>query len=160
MRAPFFSPLRFLTRVHFFVAGSLLQGARSVCVRGREYSAFRVDVKKAELRTGGAIARGGASTVYHGEWLGRRVAVKRPRLPTTADMDRFHAELQLLEALHGEAHIMPALVASAHPPEYSIVFPLMENGTLEDLLHKQRCAPTAGAKRPSAQYSQCAEFGP
>lgn len=131
------------------------KGARSVCVRGREYSAFRVDVKKAELRTGGAIARGGASTVYHGEWLGRRVAVKRPRLPTTADMDRFHAELQLLEALHGEAHIMPALVASAHPPEYSIVFPLMENGTLEDLLHKQRCAPTlATVVRHGAQLAR------
>lgn len=112
------------------------------CVRGNEYTSFRVDLPKGEVVTAGELARGGASTVYYGEWAGRRVAVKRPKLATTADMDRFHSELGMLERLAGHKYMLTCVAARAHPPDYSFYFPLMENGTLESMLHEQRCAPT------------------
>ena len=66
------------------------------CVRGRDYSGVRVDVKASEVTLGYEVARGGASVVFRGAFGGQQVAVKRPSLSSRAEMDRYHRELQLL----------------------------------------------------------------
>ena len=70
--------------------------AVSRCVRGREFARVRVDVSAKEVLVLEALAVGGCSTVYRGTFSGAAVAVKKPKLATKADMDRYHRELQLL----------------------------------------------------------------
>lgn len=70
--------------------------APSRSVRGREFVTLRVDVAASEVALAGEVARGGASVVFRGVFAGLPVAVKAPRLATTADMDRYHTELELL----------------------------------------------------------------
>ena len=65
-------------------------------VRGEEYTRVRVDVAASELQVGEELARGGAATVYRGQFEGCAVAIKKPVLSTRADMDRYHKELQLV----------------------------------------------------------------
>ena len=72
------------------------EGAVSACVRGNQYRGVRVDVKAGEVQLLGVLAQGGASTVYRGLFAGAHVAVKKPRLATVTDMDRYHTELRLL----------------------------------------------------------------
>ena len=72
------------------------EGAVTKCVRGTEYWGVRVDVRSAEVQLLGVLAEGGASTVYRGLFAGAHVAVKKPRLATVTDMDRYHTELRLL----------------------------------------------------------------
>lgn len=45
------------------------------------------------------IARGAESIVYEATLNGQRVAVKKPILSTSQDIDKFHKELQLLWSL-------------------------------------------------------------
>lgn len=42
------------------------------------------------------IARGAESIVYEGRLDGKKVAVKKPTLSTSEELDKFHMELQLL----------------------------------------------------------------
>jgi predicted Ser/Thr protein kinase len=89
-------------------------------VRGVEYSRVRVDVGAKEVQLVGELARGGTSTVYRGLYGGTTVAVKKPRLATVADMDRYHKELQLLRQAAEQGRTLgapqPPAVWSAHPP--------------------------------------------
>ena len=72
---------------------------------------------------------------------GAPVAVKRPKLPTKAEIDRYHVELRLmLELTHD--HILPLLAAHARPPEYFLVFPYQENGSVASLVHEQGWRPS------------------
>ena len=81
------------------------------------------------------IHDGPASAVFLGRFNGAPVAVKRPKLPTKADIDRYHVELRLmLELTHD--HILPLLAAHARPPEYFLVFPYQENGSVASLVHE------------------------
>jgi hypothetical protein len=73
-------------------------------VRGDEYSRVRVDVAASELTLGAELARGGASVVFAGSFGGARVAIKRPKLRTRADMDRYHKELQLVRREAAQKH--------------------------------------------------------
>jgi hypothetical protein len=68
--------------------------APTKCIRGNVYSDTRVDVAAAEISLGTEIARGGGGVVYRGTFGGVAVAVKKPKLSTTDDMDRYHRELQ------------------------------------------------------------------
>lgn len=52
-------------------------------------------------------------------WAGRDVAVKVPRMGTTADMQRFRKEVSLMAALGGEQHhIMPILGTHSAVPTH------------------------------------------
>ena len=77
--------------------------AASRSVRGDEYARVRVDVAASELTLGPELASGGASVVFSGTFAGARVAIKRPRLRTRADMDRYHKELQLVRHASADA---------------------------------------------------------
>ena len=70
--------------------------APSRSVRGDAYEGLRVDVAASELKLGAELARGGEGVVYRGDFGGAPVAIKKPRLGTRADMDRYHKELQLV----------------------------------------------------------------
>ena len=87
------------------------------------------------------IHDGPASAVFLGRFNGAPVAVKRPKLPTKAEIDRYHVELRLmLELTHD--HILPLLAAHARPPEYFLVFPYQENGSVASLVHEQGWRPS------------------
>lgn len=87
------------------------------------------------------IHDGPASAVFLGRFNGAPVAVKRPKLPTKAEIDRYHVELRLmLELTHD--HILPLLAAHARPPEYYLVFPYQENGSVSSLVHDQGWRPS------------------
>ena len=87
------------------------------------------------------IHDGPASAVFLGRFNGAPVAVKRPKLPTKAEIDRYHVELRLmLELTHD--HILPLLAAHARPPEYYLVFPYQENGSVASLVHDQGWRPS------------------
>ena len=87
------------------------------------------------------IHDGPASAVFLGRFNGAPVAVKRPKLPTKADIDRYHVELRLmLELTHD--HILPLLAAHARPPEYFLVFPYQENGSVASLVHEMGWRPS------------------
>ena len=143
-------------------ASSAVAASRSV--RGDEYARVRVDVAASELTLGPELASGGASVVFSGTFAGARVAVKRPRLRTRADMDRYHKELQLVRHAHAcaaaacgrwlaagarlltlrgarstleHANVLGIVAARAWPPEYYLIFPLMARRRLRGAA---RCA--------------------
>jgi hypothetical protein len=82
------------------------------CVRGAEYTRVRVDVRASEVTLLGELTKGGSSTVYRGLFGGSHVAVKKPKLATRADMDRYHKELQLLRRVL----LLSLLSATPHSP--------------------------------------------
>eukprot|EP00955_Chlamydomonas_euryale_P067801 359937-Chlamydomonas_euryale.AAC.27 len=69
------------------------------------------------------ISQGVESTVYSGVFRGVDVAVKRLKLSTAADLDRFRSELILLSQICHE-NVVSLLGAKALPPDYMMVLPL------------------------------------
>ncbi|CAK7339874.1 unnamed protein product [Dovyalis caffra] len=63
------------------------------------------------------IAKGAESVVYEAILDGRKVAVKKPILSTSEDIDKFHKELQLLCKLDHPG-IAKLVAAHAKPPNY------------------------------------------
>jgi serine/threonine protein phosphatase PrpC/serine/threonine protein kinase len=90
------------------------------------------------------IHDGPASAVFLGRFNSMPVAVKRPKLPTKADIDRYHVELRLMLELRHE-NILPLLAAHARPPEYFLLFPYQENGSVSALVHELGWRPSWGA---------------
>ncbi|GJX70288.1 kinase and PP2C-like domain-containing protein [Tanacetum coccineum] len=89
------------------------------------------------------IARGGESVVYDGMLDGERVAVKKPVLSTSEDINRFHKELQLLCKLNHEG-IAKLVAAHARPPNYMFFFKFYECGNLSQKLHVEEWSPRIG----------------
>ena len=63
---------------------------------------------------------------------------------TQAEIDRYHVELRLMLSLN-HPNILTLCGARASPPEYYLLFPYQENGSVSRLVHDQRWAPTWGA---------------
>ena len=63
---------------------------------------------------------------------------------TQAEIDRYHVELRLMLSLN-HPNILTLCGARASPPEYYLLFPYQENGSVSRLVHEQRWAPTWGA---------------
>ncbi|KAJ8759790.1 hypothetical protein K2173_009891 [Erythroxylum novogranatense] len=80
------------------------------------------------------IAKGAQSVVYEGFLDGRKVAVKKPVLSTSEDLDKFHKELQLLCAIDHPG-IAKLVAAHAKPPNYMLFFDFYESGNLSGKLH-------------------------
>ncbi|WCJ28712.1 protein kinase family protein / protein phosphatase 2C (PP2C) family protein [Euphorbia peplus] len=87
------------------------------------------------------IARGGESVVYQGILDGKKVAVKKPILSTSQDIDKFHKELQLLCTLDHPG-IARLVAAHAKPPNYMFFFELYEFGNLAGKLHVEEWCPS------------------
>ncbi|CAI5963616.1 unnamed protein product [Closterium sp. NIES-65] len=112
------------------------------CVRGCCVSTtLKLNVPKAEIKTGPLIAKGPESSVYEGSYLEQPVALKKPRLSTSEDMDRFHKELKLLSSLK-HPHIASLLAARAYPPDYVLIFTLHRGGNLHEALHTKQWKPS------------------
>ncbi|XP_058003174.1 protein kinase and PP2C-like domain-containing protein isoform X2 [Hevea brasiliensis] len=86
------------------------------------------------------IARGAESVVYEGILDGRKVAVKKPILSTSDDIDKFHKELQLLCTLDHPG-IAKLVAAHAKPPNYLFFFEFYESGNLAGKLHVEEWSP-------------------
>ncbi|XP_070047986.1 protein kinase and PP2C-like domain-containing protein isoform X1 [Nicotiana tomentosiformis] len=87
------------------------------------------------------IARGAESVVYEAILDGKRVAVKKPILSTSEDIDKFHKELQLLCKLDHPG-IAKLLAAHAKPPNYMFFFEFYESGNLAGKLHVDEWSPS------------------
>ncbi|KAL5123924.1 Protein kinase and PP2C-like domain-containing protein [Glycine soja] len=87
------------------------------------------------------IARGSESVVYEGTLDGTRVAVKKPILSTSEDINKFHKELQLLCKLDHPGIATP-IAAHAKPPNYMFFFKLFESPNLAQKLHVEEWIPT------------------
>lgn len=86
------------------------------------------------------IARGAESIVYEGSLDGRKVAVKKPILSTSDDLNNFHRQLQLLCKLDHPG-IATLVAANAKPPNYMFFFPFFESCNLSDKLHVEEWSP-------------------
>lgn len=87
------------------------------------------------------IARGAESVVYEGTLDGTKVAVKKPILSTSEDINKFHKELQLLCKLDHPG-IATLIAAHAKPPNYLFFFKLYESLNLAQKLHVEEWIPT------------------
>ncbi|KAL7583380.1 hypothetical protein Lser_V15G42657 [Lactuca serriola] len=87
------------------------------------------------------IARGAESVVYDATLEGKRVAVKKPVLSTSDDINKFHKELQLLCKLNHQG-IATLVAAHARPPNYMFFFKLYEFGNLSQKLHVEEWNPS------------------
>lgn len=113
------------------------------------------------------IAKGSESVVYEAILNGKKVAVKKPILATSDDLDRFHKELQLLWSVYSFIHlfisylsfiefisvvfgesklddlgIATLVAAHAKPPNYMFFFQFYESGDLAGKLHVQEWIPS------------------
>lgn len=86
------------------------------------------------------IARGAESIVYDATLDGERVAVKKPILSTSEDINKFHKELQLLCKLNHQG-IAKLVAAHARPPNYMFFFKFYEFGNLSQKLHVEEWSP-------------------
>ncbi|KAJ9694289.1 hypothetical protein PVL29_010002 [Vitis rotundifolia] len=86
------------------------------------------------------IARGAESVVYEACLDGKKVAVKKPILSTSQDIDKFHKELQLLCKLDHPG-IAKLVAAHAKPPNYMFFFEFYESGNLAEKLHVEEWSP-------------------
>ncbi|XP_010244437.1 PREDICTED: protein kinase and PP2C-like domain-containing protein [Nelumbo nucifera] len=86
------------------------------------------------------IARGSESVVYEGILDGKRVAVKKPILSTSEDLDKFHKELQMLCKLDHPG-IATLVAAHARPPNYMFFFQFYESRNLAEQLHVEEWNP-------------------
>ena len=71
----------------------------------------------------GEVARGPNSVVTMGTFRNRRVAIKKPRLPTSTELERFKKELRLM-ARCSHPSVLPVVAAKLLPPDYLLVTPL------------------------------------
>lgn len=86
------------------------------------------------------VAKGAESVVYGAVLDGRKVAVKKPILSTSEDIDKFHKELQLLCKLDHPG-IAKLVAAHAKPPNYMFFFEFYESGNLSEKLHVEEWSP-------------------
>lgn len=63
-------------------------------------AAVPLSIAASELSLGKQLSEGAESVVYEGVFRGQPVAVKKLRLSTSADLDRFRSELKLLAQLN------------------------------------------------------------
>ncbi|KAJ0042619.1 hypothetical protein Pint_18436 [Pistacia integerrima] len=87
------------------------------------------------------IARGAESVVYEAALDGRKVAVKKPILSTSEDLDKFHKELQLLCKLDHPG-LAKMVAAHAKPPNYMFFFEFYESRNLSEKLHVEEWSPS------------------
>ncbi|PNH05269.1 Protein kinase and PP2C-like domain-containing protein [Tetrabaena socialis] len=94
-----------------------------------------------DLAMGAKLCEGAESIVYRGTWAGHPVAIKKFRITSSADLDRFKSELTILSSLNHPA-VVPLLGARAMPPDYMLVLPLAGGGNLRNALHERGWRPS------------------
>uniref|UniRef100_A0A5B7B548 Protein kinase domain-containing protein n=1 Tax=Davidia involucrata TaxID=16924 RepID=A0A5B7B548_DAVIN len=114
----------------------------NTCIRGCCLSeSIPLHLPPSSYSLSSPIARGAQSVVYEGTLDGKRVAVKKPILSTSEDIDKFHKELQLLCKLHHPG-IATLVAAHAKPPNYMFFFHFYESRNLAEKLHVEEWNPS------------------
>ncbi|KAK8468182.1 hypothetical protein PHAVU_007G244300 [Phaseolus vulgaris] len=114
----------------------------NTCIRGCcTSSSIPLHLPPASYTLLSPIARGAESVVHEGTLDGMRVAVKKPILSTSEDINKFHKELQLLCKLDHPG-IATLIAAHAKPPTYMFFFKLYESPNLAQKLHVEEWIPT------------------
>ncbi|KAK4784844.1 hypothetical protein SAY86_019212 [Trapa natans] len=113
----------------------------NTCIRGCCSSkSIPLHLPPSSYILGAPIARGAESVVYEGTLNGKKVAVKKPVLSTSEDIDKFHKELQLLCKVDHPG-ITTLIAAHAKPPNYMFFFEFYESRNLADKLHVEEWNP-------------------
>ena len=110
-----------------------------------------VDAKNPSSKTAIKMFQSDQSDVYLSRIDAKPVAIKLPKLRTKTDIDRYHAELRIVSSLK-HANVCQIVGARAWPPEYALVFPWCENGSVHQAIHRNRWVPNLGAT-----YKVCAQ---
>ena len=100
-----------------------------------------VDARGEVITRGDALAIGPLSVVYRGRFGARAIAIKAPKLRTSREIDRYHAELRMMLEMRHE-RVVACVGARARPPSYELFFEFMENGAVDDVMYKQGWTPT------------------
>ncbi|GLT77820.1 hypothetical protein SLA2020_493770 [Shorea laevis] len=104
------------------------------------------------------IARGAQGVVYEAILDGRKVAVKKPILSTSEELDKFHKELQLLCKLDHPG-IATLVAAHAKPPNYMFFFEFYESSNLAHKLHVEEWTPNVDqALMITAQLAKALQY--
>lgn len=115
----------------------------NTCIRGCCHSkAIPLHLSPSSYSISSPIAKGSESVVYEGSLDGRRVAIKKPILSTSEDIDKFHRELQILCKLDHPG-LGKLVAANAKPPNYMFFLELYESGNLAYKLHVEEWCPNA-----------------
>ncbi|EYU18588.1 hypothetical protein ABFS82_10G150400 [Erythranthe guttata] len=116
----------------------------NTCVRGCCHSqTIPLHLHPSSYSLSSPIARGAESVVYEAILDGRKVAVKKPVISTSDDLNKFHKELQLLSKLDHPG-ILKLVAAHAKPPNYMFFFDFYEIGNLAQKLHVEEWSPSIG----------------
>ncbi|KAL3534734.1 hypothetical protein ACH5RR_003195, partial [Cinchona calisaya] len=114
----------------------------NTCIRGCCHSqTIPLHLPPSSYSLSSQIARGAESVVYEAIVEGKKLAVKKPILSTSEDIDKFHKQLQLLCKLDHPG-IAKLVAAHARPPNYMFFFEFYELGNLAEKLHLDEWVPT------------------
>ncbi|KAL2895799.1 Protein kinase and PP2C-like domain-containing protein [Bienertia sinuspersici] len=114
----------------------------NTCIRGCCHSnTIPLHLPSSSFSINSPIARGSESVVYEGILDGKRVAIKKPILSTSEDIDKFHKQLQLLCKLDHPG-LEKLIAAHAKPPNYMFFFEFYELGNLAHKLHVEEWSPS------------------
>ncbi|XP_021748989.1 protein kinase and PP2C-like domain-containing protein isoform X1 [Chenopodium quinoa] len=114
----------------------------NTCIRGCCHSkSIPLHLPPSSFSLSSPIARGSESVVYEGSLDGQKVAIKKPILSTSDDIDRFHKQLQLLCKLDHPG-LGRLIAAHAKPPNYMFFFEFYELGSLAHKLHVEEWVPS------------------
>ncbi|GMH08102.1 hypothetical protein Nepgr_009942 [Nepenthes gracilis] len=114
----------------------------NTCIRGCCHSkTIPLHLPPSAYSLSSPIARGTESVVYEGTLDGEKVAIKKPVLSTSEDIDKFHKQLQLLCKLNHPG-IATLVAAHAMPPNYMLFFKFYEFGNLAEKLHVEEWSPS------------------
>ncbi|KAK9833258.1 hypothetical protein WJX81_000555 [Elliptochloris bilobata] len=95
---------------------------------------------RADLALGALLSAGQQAAIHCGTLRGRPVAVKKARISTHQDLDKFRKELRLMAAVR-HANVVPLLAAHVLPPDYWLAMPLQRT-SLEAELHERGWRPS------------------
>ncbi|KAI4363959.1 hypothetical protein MLD38_020111 [Melastoma candidum] len=113
----------------------------NTCIRGCCHSrSIPLHLSPSSYTLLSPIARGAESVVYEGILDGKKVAIKKPVLSTSEDIDKFHKELQLLCKLDHPG-LATLVAAHAKPPNYMFFFEFYESWNLAHQLHVEEWSP-------------------
>ena len=128
-------------RLDVCVVGASMASTSSVSASGAASGGALASAQPLEAVRGEVLYAGPLSTVYYGRFMNAAVAIKRPKLRTSREIDRYHTELALMLSF-SHPSVLRVVGARATPPNYELLFPFMENGAIDDVMYAQGWVPT------------------
>ncbi|GBG31942.1 Protein kinase and PP2C-like domain-containing protein [Hondaea fermentalgiana] len=86
------------------------------------------------LELGAQLHRSNENVCFHAKFRGEPAVVKRLILSRADSLDKFEEEVRMLLRPEYREHMVVPLAIVRCPPHYSIVLPLMENGSLSTIM--------------------------